>query len=138
MSRMKINNDEQINLAELIDKYKTLKDEESRIKKEYTPIGDDIKSTMNKQGLQKFSSEKFTATVSVTQKEDFNEDYAIEILKRNLTDEQLKQVIKTKEYIDDDAFEKLVYNNQIQASILEPAITKKEPTVTLRISKKKG
>jgi hypothetical protein len=77
------------------------------------------------------------ATVSITQKESINQDRAIIILKDNLSEDQLDQVIKTKEYIDEDALEKLIYNGEVQADLLVSAIEKGKPTSTLRIKDKK-
>lgn len=46
----------------------------------------------------------------VTNKESLNEDLAIEIIKSKLGGPLLATVIKQKEYIDEDALEKLIYN----------------------------
>ena len=81
------------------------------------------------------NSENWTATLSCTKKESLNEDLAIEIIKENLGGALLSSVIKQKEYIDEDALEKLVYNGDFDISKLEKAkITK--VTTTLRIKKK--
>ena len=62
---------------------------------------------------------------------------AIEILRKSLTPEQFAKVVKTREYIDDDEMEKLVYAHEVDAEILAPAVTPKAPTVTLRLGKVK-
>ena len=81
------------------------------------------------------NSEKYTATLSCTKKESLNDDLAIAIIKENLGGALLNSVIKQKEYIDEDALEKLVYNGDFDISKLEKAkITK--VTTTLRIKKK--
>ena len=93
------------------------------------------KKYFSKNNLESFESEKYTATVSNTTKTSLNDYLAIEILKANLNPEELKTVIKTKEYIDEDALEKLSYSG-FDMSILERAFIEKV-TSTLRIKKNK-
>ena len=88
--------------------------------------------------MNNFSSDNFTATITKKENEELNEELAIEIIKKNLSTELRKTVIKKKEYIDDDALEKLVYNGQFDIQLLQKAKIIKPPTITLRISKKKG
>jgi hypothetical protein len=126
-----------VDLGGMIDDYKSGKDEESKIKKKISALGDEIKRIMTSNKLDNFSSDKWTAKVTVTQKEDFNELKAIDILKDNLSKEDLSTVIKTKEYIDDDALEKLVYAGKFDISKLQSCRTPGAEVVTLRISKKK-
>ena len=102
------------------------------------PLGDEIKSFMYDNDMNSFSSDNFTATITKTENEELNEELAIEIIKKNLRTELRKTVIKKKEYIDDDALEKLVYNGQFDIQLLQKAKIIKPPTITLRISKKKG
>lgn len=142
MSRAGIKEKVEFDLAGAIDTYKEKNDLKNAVQKEVKKIGDEIKVNLQKQGTfedgkYSFSSENLTATLSVTPKEDFNEEKAIEILKENLTDEQLKKVIKTKEYIDDDALEKMMYTEEFDPQILASCRIEKEPTLALRISKKK-
>lgn len=125
------------NLAIAIDSYKKLKDEESAVKKALKPLGDEIKEELQKAGLEEYSTDNWTVKISVKQNSDFNELKAIEILKEKLPRKDLAKVIKTKEYIDDDALESLVYNGVFDIRELKVCETPKEPTVTLRITKKK-
>lgn len=126
-----------IDLASKIDEYKALKDEESAVKKSIKPLGDYIKKTLLEKGATEASSNDYTAKISITPNEDFNELQAIEILKQKLSAEDLKSVVKTKEYIDDDALESLVYLGKFDIAELAVCKTPKEPTVKLTISKKK-
>ena len=126
-----------VDLSTLIDSYKNSKDSENEYKKLSKDLGDQIKSEFESRKIDKFASEKYVATVSITQKESINQDRAIIILKDNLSDDQLDQVIKTKEYIDEDALEKLIYNGEVKADLLASAIEKGKPTATLRIKDKK-
>ena len=123
-------------LPKQIDSYKENKDLENKLKKSNTEAGNRIKAYFNEKGITNASSEKYTATVSTTTKSTLNEDLAIEIIKENLGGALLKSVIKQKEYIDEDALEKLVYNGDFDIAKLEKA--KIDTTIqTLRITKKK-
>lgn len=123
-------------LSAYIDKYKELKDKENALKKANNELNENIKSYMQGHDMTSASSDNWTATLSCTKKESLNEDLAIEIIKENLGGALLSSVIKQKEYIDDDALEKLVYNGDFDITKLAKAKMVKE-TYTLRISKKK-
>ena len=123
------------NLSKAIDEYKESKDKENALKKANTAMNESIKNYMSENGMDEASSDMYTAVLSNTTKESLNEDLAIEIIKENLGGAMLASVIKQKEYIDEDALEKLVYNGDFDISKLEKAkITK--VTTTLRIKKK--
>ena len=122
-------------LSKVIDEYKESKDKENALKKANNELNENIKAYMGEHGMTSANSEKYTATLSRTKKESLNEELAIEIIKENLGGALLNFVIKQKEYIDEDALEKLVYNGDFDISKLEKAkITK--VTTTLRIKKK--
>ena len=122
-------------LSKAIDEYKESKDKENALKKANTAMNESIKNYMSENGMDEASSDMYTAVLSNTTKESLNEDLAIEIIKENLDGALLNSVIKQKEYIDEDALEKLVYNGDFDISKLEKAkITK--VTTTLRIKKK--
>lgn len=124
-----------VDIASIIDSYGKNKDEEKGLKKYIDKESKLIKEYFSKNNLESFESEKYTAIVSNTTKTSLNDDLAIEILKANLKPEELKTVIKTKEYIDEDALEKLSYSG-FDMSILERAFIEKV-TSTLRIKKNK-
>lgn len=123
-------------LSKAIDSYKELKDKENALKKANNDLNATIKSYMYEHDMTSANSKNWTATLSCMKKESLNEDLAIEIIKENLGGALLSSVIKQKEYIDDDALEKLVYNGDFDINKLAKAKMVKE-TYTLRISKKK-
>ena len=123
-------------LSTAIDKYKESKDKENDLKKANNELNETIKTYMQKHDMTSANSEKYTATLSCTKKESINEDLAIEIIKENLGGALLSSVIKQKEYIDEDALEKLVYNGDFDITKLAKAKIVKE-TYTLRVVKKK-
>ena len=124
-------------LSDMISIYVGMKEELDPLKKRVDDYNKKIKTEMTNMDLTEFVVGDVKASISITPKSDFNELQAIEILRKNLTPEQFSKVVKTKEYIDDDAFESLVYNHEVDAAILAPAETPKAPTVTLRIGKAK-
>lgn len=124
------------NLSKAIDDYKEGKDKENSLKKENEEKNKEIKDYMISHNLTKSSSDKYTAALSTTEKESLNDELAIEIIKEHLGGALLNSVIKTKEYIDEDALEKLVYNGDFDPTVLSKAKIIK-PVVTLRVTKKK-
>lgn len=124
------------NLSKAIDDYKEGKDKENSLKKENEEKNKEIKDYMISHNLTTSSSDKYTATLSTTNKESLNDELAIEIIKEHLGGALLNSVIKTKEYIDEDALEKLVYNGDFDPTALSKAKIIK-PVVTLRVTKKK-
>ena len=123
-------------LSKAIDEYKESKDKENALKKANNELNENIKSYMGEHGMRSANSENWTATLSCKKEESLNEDLAIEIIKENLGGALLSSVIKKKEYIDEDALEKLVYNGDFDINKLSKAKMIKE-TYTLRVGKKK-
>lgn len=126
-----------IDLSELINRYKEGKDVETKIKKSNTELNEAIKNYMTTHDMSTADSDLYTATLSITKKDTLNDDVALAIIKENLGGALLKSVVKTKEYIDEDALETLIYNGDFDANKLSKAITTKTIT-TLRIAKKKA
>ena len=108
-------------LSKAIDEYKESKDKENALKKANDRMGKDIKQYMIDNDMTKANGEKYTVTMSKTVKQKLNEDLAIEIIKENLGGALLASVIKQKEYIDEDALEKLVYNGDFDITKLAKA-----------------
>lgn len=128
--------DNKPDLSKIIDAYKESKDEENRLHKINDETCKNIKSYMQMLGVNKADGSEYTANLSITQSESLNEDLAIEILKANLDEETIRTVIKSKEYIDEDALEKLVYAGLFDITKLAKAKIVKKVS-TLRITKRK-
>lgn len=123
-------------LSKIIDEYKESKDKENALKKVNNVLSEKIKGYMYEHDMSSADSGKYTATLTKTDKESLNEDLAIEIIKENLSGALLSSVIKQKEYIDEDALEKLVYNGDFDINKLAKAkIT--ETSYTLRVTRRK-
>ena len=124
-------------LESFILDYQDAKKQETSIKKVVSELGGTIKQELQNRDVTEFVAGNIRASITITPNQDVNELQAIEILRKALTPEQFSKVVKTKEYIDDDEFEKLVYAHEVDAEILMPAVTPKAPTVTLRLGKVK-
>lgn len=124
-------------LRDIVLGYNIAKADEKDIKKRVTALGDCIKQELQNRDVTEFIAGDVRASITITPNQDVNELQAIEILRKSLTPDQFSKVVKTKEYIDDDEFEKLVYAHEVDAEILLPAVTPKAPTVTLRLGKVK-
>ena len=123
-------------LSTAIDQYKESKDKENALKKANNELNENIKSYMYEHNMASANSDKYTATLSRQDKESLNEELAIEIIKANLDGALLATVIKKKEYIDEEALEKLVYNGDFDVTKLAKAKMVKS-VYTLRVNKKK-
>lgn len=126
-----------IDIGAIIDECKSYKDVISKAKKSSEPLEAQIKEYAMSHPNEILKSDKWKATVTVTPREEFNEDKAIDILKDSLSGrlDLLAGIVKTKEYIDEDALEKAIYNGDIDAKLLAPCTIEKEPTVRLTIGK---
>lgn len=124
-------------LASIVSSYHDAKEVEKKVKKDVSEFGGKIKEELQNRNITEFVAGDIRATITVTENSEVNELQAIEILRKALTPDQFAKVVKTREYIDDDEMEKLVYAHEVDAEILAPAVTPKEPTVTLRLGKAK-
>lgn len=123
-------------LKNLVDSYGESKKEENAIVKRNNERNSQIKQLFLDNDISSFETDSFIATVSETEKQSLNNELALCILKEELGENELTSVVKTKEYIDEDALEKLVFNGQFDISKLEKAVDKKIVS-TLRIKARK-
>ena len=121
----------------LIPEYKENKTQEDKIKKVVAEYNKKIKEELDTQGITEYSAGGWVAKVTTTEKSEFNELQAIEILRDQLNPELFNEVVKTTEYIDNDALERMIYQKTVDATLLAPCTIPKAPTITLRISKSK-
>ena len=123
-------------LKNLVDSYGESKKEENAIVKRNKERNSQIKQLFLDNDISSFETDSFIATVSETEKQSLNNELALCILKKELGENELTSVVKTKEYIDEDALEKLVFNGQFDISKLEKAVDKKIVSI-LRIKTRK-
>lgn len=131
-------------LGEMIIQCGQTKDELSLLKVNETNQINELKLKMKEvlaqqEGKWKHSAGKYTATLSVTETSSMNDEKLMEFLKRNISKDVLKKIIRKKEYIDGDALENAIYNGDITPNQLAAMDTCKETksSETLRITKSK-
>lgn len=93
-----------------------------------------VKQTFSDYGITKFKSKtglsySITSRPNISWDEDSLLSYCAEL--------GFDGLVKTKEYVDFDVLESLIYNNKIQASELKQFQTQKPDIVTLRVTQKK-
>lgn len=123
-------------LEELIVTYAENKSEMDSYKKLVNRDNALIKELMQEQQITEKEVDGWQAKITTKKSESFNEDKLLAIAKeRNL------DIIRTKEYVDTDIMEELIYNGVItKEDLLEIAKAKEvKETIELRVKKvKKG
>ena len=120
------------NLKELIRLFYEDKQQLDEYKKSTDEYNKNIKDLMGKLDTTEFESDDLIAKISVQNRESFNEPKLIEKLKEL----NIEGVIKTKEYVDMDVLENVIYDGFLNASELTPCKEVKTVT-TLKVLKKK-
>lgn len=127
-----------IDLKQVVKEFVEYRAEESRFKDLKDTHNKTIKAEMKSLKLSSFDVDNIHASITESPNTEFNELQAIEILRKTLKPAEFANIVKTREYIDSDALESAVFNKTLDASILAPCTVDKAPTVTLRITVKKG
>lgn len=129
---------ERRNLEKIIDEYQVDNTKKQELEKELKSKNTFIKSKLSELGEDLYETSKSKATITYQNRVSMDDDKCIEILKANCKAKDLKAVIKTKEYVDYEALESLIYNGGIAAEKLEEAQTTKViTTLTVKPIKKK-
>jgi hypothetical protein len=124
-------------LEALIPKFAENKSQLDKYEKLCEADKTEIKQTMADYALQRYETDNYTATRSVSERESFNEAMLLDIVRAFDTPEL--GLIKTKEYVDFDALEAAIYNDRLGKDNLLDIQKAKETkiVVTLRVSKKR-
>ena len=103
------------NLNELIAQYGEQNDSCNKLKKVVTDLNSKIKKAIHELGKENTDIvvDGWKCSLSVTDSSDFNEDRLLEFCKQHNID-----VVKTKEYVDAEALEKLIYNGDISKEVM--------------------
>lgn len=120
-----MNKVEEANLKKTIDSLAQDKAQKTKLEDSIKTKGDFVKNKLKELEVDEFYGDNYRAYLQYSNKVGMDEDKVIEILKENCKKADLKDVIKTKEYVDFDALESLIYNGGIEAAKLEPAQTVK-------------
>lgn len=132
------------NLSDMVSAYADVKAREKEVKNDVDELNKEIKRAMVEGNLSEAYGGGYVATLTEQKHEDFDEDKLIALFKKNLDiNPELSKCIKTKEYIDMEALENLIYNSEIDNDIVTEMGKCKVQKVTqvLRIkkdTKKKG
>lgn len=116
-----MNKVEEANLKKTIDSLAEEKAQKTKLETSIKSKGDFVKSKFKELEIDEYYGDNYRAYLQYSNKIDMDEDKVIEILKENCKKADLKDVIKTKEYVNFDALENLIYNGGIEAQKLEPA-----------------
>lgn len=122
------------NLQELIRLFYEDKQCLDAYKKSTEEYNKEIKQGLKELGLNEFETDSgLVAKYNIQKRESFNED----LLLQKLKELGVNTAIKTKEYVDIDELENLIYNGELNASELSSCRIIKE-VETLKVTKKKG
>ena len=116
-----MNKIEENNLIKTIDDLAKEKAEKTKLEGSIKKASDFIKQKFRQLDIQEYTTDSFKAYLKYSNKVDLDECKVIKILKEYLSNDGQNKVIKTKEYVDFEALETLIYNGIIPAEILEPA-----------------
>ena len=122
------------NLQELIRLFYEDKQCLDAYKKSTDEYNKEIKQGLKELGVNEFETDSgLVAKYNIQKRESFNED----LLLQKLKELGVNTAIKTKEYVDMDELENLIYNGELNASELSSCRIIKE-VETLKVTKKKG
>lgn len=99
----------------LINKYGDVKSKLADLKKEESNLNQTIKSLMIADDLKEVSTDTYKVVYQERTSESLDEDKVIDILKKN----NVKGIVKTKQYVDEDALEQAIYNGKLDADIIK-------------------
>jgi hypothetical protein len=120
-----MNKVEENNLIKTIDDLAKDKAEKTKLEGAIKKASDFVKKKFNELEIEEYTTDNFRAYLQYSNKIDMDEDKIIQILKENCKKDDYEKVIRTKEYVDFEALESLIYNGGIPAEKLEPAQTTK-------------
>lgn len=125
-------------LGELIETYGMNKSELDSYKKLCDDENKQIKQMMKDESLKNYESEHYKASYSISERISFDEDKMIQVVRSYNIPESLG-IVKTREYIDEDALESAIYNGLIPDDVMDKikeCMTVKE-VETIRLTTKK-
>lgn len=135
MSNYILTEEQKLQLDLLSDQYAEASDEYTSADAKKKAINMIIKQAMSDFGITKYvSGSGVSLSVTTKQNVSFDEDKLLELCKQM----NIPNLVKTKEYVDMDVLEGLLYNRVISAESIASAKVVKPDTVTLRCTKKQA
>lgn len=126
-------------LHDIVPEYFSLNTQANSLGKSVDKLKIKIKSLLSQANMTTYITDGIIASITTSTRDSFEEDKLLTILKEKLGEAVCKSsgVIKTKEYVDMEILESLVYNDKVVATDLAPCqITKEVVTLNVKRSKK--
>lgn len=137
MARKKLNESSSVTLAELIPLYGKQNTECNALKKTVAELNTKLKECIkkNNQSNKDIVIDGWKCSLTIEDKKVMNEDRLLEFCKKHKLD-----CIKTKEYVDSDELEKLMYAGKLSQKVIVEMdkCNDVQPKETLRCTKVKG
>lgn len=136
---MEINDAFYQELIELIDRYGLNKGELEDYKAICDNENKQLKEMMAKANLKAFNTDRYRVNYIVSERTSTDEGKMIAVIHKHNIPDSLG-IIKTREYIDEDALESAIYNNEISKEVMDEiaeCIIKKE-VISLKLTAQKG
>lgn len=102
-------------LESLVEKFGQVKKDFKLLKKESDDLTKTIKDIMVSENITSVKTAHYNAVLQARTSESLDEDKVIKILKDN----KIKGIIKTKQYIDEEALEEAIYKGKIDTNIIK-------------------
>ena len=112
---------EQENFEKVIERYAEEKQQMKLLEESAKEKNVFIKNKMQELDTDLYQTDKYKVSIQHSNRISMDEEKLIGIIKENIPEDKRNGVIKTKEYVDFDILENLVYNSIIAAEKLEPA-----------------
>lgn len=112
---------EQENFEKVIERYAEEKQQMKLLEESTKEKNVFIKNKMQELDTDLYQTNKYKVSIQHSNRISMDEEKVISIIKENIPEDKRNGVIKTKEYIDFDILETLIYNGIIAAEKLEPA-----------------
>ena len=126
-------------LNDLIDKYGFNKGEYESYKAICDESNRQIKARMAEANLKNYNTDRYKVNYIVSERTSMNEAKLIGVIHSNNIPNSLG-IIKTREYIDEDALESAIYNGEISDDVMAQiaeCMDKKE-VISLKLTAKRG
>ena len=108
-------------ITEIINKYCEEKEKEKALKKVLGTLSTDIKDYMAEHADEDISTDDFTVHIQLKVSEEVDEEGMLEVLKKDWASKYGSMqcpYIKTREYVDMDALEQVIYAGGIATEVL--------------------
>ena len=108
-------------ITEIINKYCEEKEKEKALKKVLGTLSTDIKDYMAEHADEDISTDDFTVHIQIKVSEEVDEEGMLEVLKKDWASKYGSMqcpYIKTREYVDMDALEQVIYAGGISTEVL--------------------